>query len=206
MSNVIADISVSLDGYVTGPDADLERGLGKGGEAIHEWVFASHDSPRDREFLTAVEQATGAVIMGRRTFDFVDGPNGWNQDIGWAYDHPAAAVPPMFVVTREEPAEPRHTAGFTFILDGIESAVSRARSAAGEKDVVIMGGGETIARAIAAGLVDRLKVHLSPVLMGSGTNLFELVDDIVQLEQVDAVVTQNATHLTYAVEQRKETV
>jgi dihydrofolate reductase len=205
MSNVIADISMSLDGYVTGPGPDLEHGLGRGGEAIQQWVFASHDSPEDRAFLEQAEGSTGAVVMGRRTFDFVDGPNGWDQDINYAYDHPTPAMPPIFVVTHQVPAQTKHTQGFTFISDGIESAVSQARDTAGEKEVVIMGGGETIARAIAAGLVDMVRVHLSPVLMGAGTSLFALIDEQIQLAQVDVVVTPNATHLTYQIETRRKT-
>lgn len=205
MSNVTADISMSLDGYVTGPEPNLEYGLGRGGEAIQQWVFESHASPLDRAFLESAEETTGAVIMGRRTFDFVDGPNGWNQDIGYAYDHASPSMPPIFVITREEPRRPKHSEGFTFVTEGVESAVSEARQAAGEKDVVIMGGGETIARAISAGLVDRVRIHLSPVLMGCGTRLFELIDEKIRLTQIDAVVTPNATHLTYAVNRDRRT-
>ncbi|NDK30235.1 dihydrofolate reductase family protein [Nesterenkonia haasae] len=205
MSNVIADISMSLDGFVTGPDPDLEHGLGRGGEAVQQWVFASNESPEDRAFLEQAEGSTGAVIMGRRTFDFVDGPNGWNQDINYAYDHPTTAMPPIFVLTHHVPSQTRHTQGFTFIRDGIESAVSQAREAAVEKEVVIMGGGETIARAIAAGLVDMVRVHLSPVLMGAGTSLFALIDQQIQMTQVDVVVTPNATHLTYQIETTRKT-
>lgn len=199
MGKVAIDISMSLDGYVTGPDPNLERGLGREGEAIHEWVFASHESPADRAFLEAAESSTRAVIMGRRTFDFVDGPHGWNQDIGYAYDQPTTATPPIFVVTHEEPAQTRHKAGFRFVTDGIESAVAQAQEAAASGEVVIMGGGEAVARAIDAGVVDEVRIHLSPVLMGSGTSLFELVDKQIQLTQIDAVVTTNATHLTYRV-------
>jgi dihydrofolate reductase len=111
MSNVIADISRSLHGYVTGPGADLEHGLGRGGEAVQQGVSASHDSPEDRAFLEEAEGSTGAVVMGRRTFDFV--------------------------VTHQVPAQTRHRRGFTFISDGIESTVSQARDTAGEKEVVI---------------------------------------------------------------------
>lgn len=205
MSNVITDISMSLDGYVTGPAPDLEHGLGRGGEAIQQWVFASYDSPVDRAFLEQAEASTGAVIMGRRTFDFVDGPHGWNQDVSYAYDHPTTAMPPIFVVTHHVPAQTRLNSGFSFVTDGIESAISQASEAAGEKEVVIMGGGETISHAIAAGLVDQVRVHLSPVLMGTGTSLFELIDEPIQLTEVDAVVTDNATHLTYKVEPRRKT-
>lgn len=205
MSTVVADISMSLDGFVTGPDPDLEHGLGRGGEAIQQWVFASHDSPRDRAFLESAEESTGAVVMGRHTFDFVDGPHGWTQEISYSYDHPTASLPPIFVVTHEAPENPRHREGFTFVTDGLEAAVAQAREAAhagdasGGREVVLMGGASVIAQAISAGLVDQIRIHLASVLMGSGTRLFDLVDDKVQLVQDDAVVTPNATHLTYTI-------
>lgn len=200
MSTVVADISISLDGFVTGPDPDLEHGLGRGGEAIQQWVFASHDSPADRAFLESADTSTGAIVMGRRTFDFVDGPHGWDQDVSYAYDHPTPALPPIFVVTHTAPDRPRHQNGFTAVTDGITSAVSRARDAAGEKDAVIMGGASVIAQAISAGLVEKIRIHLSPVLMGSGTRLFHLVEEQIQLVQDDVVVTPHATHLTYTLD------
>lgn len=197
MSAVIADISMSLDGYVTGPDPDLEHGLGQGGEAIHQWVFNSHASPQDRRFLENAGEATGAVVMGRRTFDFVDGPHGWDEEVGYSYDHQTPSRPPVFVVTHAAPQRPRHTEGFTFMTDGIAAVVAAARQAAGEREVVIMGGASVIDQALTAGLVDRLRIHLSPVLMGAGTRLFGLVDECLRLTQADVVVTPHATHLTY---------
>lgn len=199
MSDVVADISMSLDGYVTGPAPDRERGLGRGGEAIQQWVFSSRDSPQDRAILEASAERPGAVIMGRNTFDFVDGPNGWNQEIGFGYDHQAPSRPPVVVVTHKAPERPRLTAGFTFVTDGIDAAVTAARDAAVGREVVIMGGASVTDQALAAGLVNRLRIHLSPVVMGSGTRLFELIDERLLLAQRDVVVTPNATHLTYEV-------
>jgi len=205
MSTVVADISMSLDGFVTGPDPDLEHGLGRGGEAIQQWVFASHVSPADRAFLESADSSTGAIIMGRRTFDFIDGPHGWDQGVSYAYDHPTPALPPIFVVTHNAPEHPRHRAGFTIVTDGIASAVSQAREAAGEKETVLMGGASVIAQAISAGLVDQIRVHLSPVLMGSGTRLFALLDRQINLVQGDVVPTPNATHLTYTIDTAQRT-
>lgn len=136
--------------------------------------------------------------MGRRTFDFVDGPNGWNDDIGYAFDHETPSQPPIFVLTHEVPEATRLT-GFTFITEGIEAAVNAARSAASNREVVIMGGAEVIDRALTAGLVDVLRVHLSPVVMGNGTKLFDLVNERILLTQSEVVVTERATHLTYHV-------
>ncbi|ROR72810.1 dihydrofolate reductase family protein [Bogoriella caseilytica] len=195
MSSVAADISMSLDGYVTGPEPDGERGLGIDGEALHGWVLNSEDSPPDRHFLEMAEHH-GAVIMGRRTFDFVDGPHGWNDDIGYAYDHDLPSRPPVFVVTHEAP-ETTRLAGFTFVTDGIAAAIEAARATAGERETVIMGGASVIDQALTAGLVDELRIHLSPVVMGNGTRLFDLIDERVLLNQHDVVVTDHATHLTY---------
>lgn len=197
MSTVSADISMSLDGYVTGPDPDLKNGLGAGGEAIQQWVFNSHDSPADRAVLENAGGSPGAVIMGRRTFDFVDGPHGWDDTTNYAYDDTETIQPPVFVVTHSVPEHTRHTQGFTFITGGILAAVKAAGDEAGNRETVIMGGADVIAQALAAGVVDELRIHLSPVLMGRGTRLFDRIDERVLLTQTDVVVTQNATHLTY---------
>lgn len=197
MGRVVVDISMSVDGYITGPNPGPEHGLGVGGEDLHRWVFHSENSPDDRQFLEAADQH-GAVIMGRRTFDFVDGPNGWDDEVSYAYDHDLPGRPPIFVVTHQAPESTRLT-GFTFITDGIGAAVEAAQQTAGERDTVIMAGADVIDQALVAGLVNDLRVHLSPVLMGAGTKLFELVTSKVSLTQSDVVVTPYATHLTYRV-------
>lgn len=200
MTSVIADITMSLDGYVTGPDPDLAHGLGRDGEAIQEWVFESHSSPQDREFLEQAGKTTGAIIMGRRTFDFVDGPHGWDENIGYAYDHEPPSRPPVFVVTHRAPEHTRLVEGLSFVTGGITAAVENARRVAENRDVNIMGGAETIDRAIRAGVVDRVRIHLSPVLMGSGTRLFDHLTEQVNLTQENVIITPHATHLTYRVD------
>lgn len=204
MSTVVADISMSLDGYVTGPEPGLEHGLGRGGEAIQQWVFQSHSSQQDRSFLEASASSTGAVVMGRRTFNFVSGPHGWDDDVDYAYDHQTPARPPVFVLTHRQPEQIGLSGDFTFITGGVESAVAAARDAAGERETVLMGGAEIIDQALCAGLVDLLRIHLSPVVMGAGTRLFELVDERLLLTQDDVVVTPYATHLTYRMNQDGE--
>jgi len=191
---VIADISVSLDGFVTGPDPDLEHGLGIGGEPIHTWAL---DPDEVDEVAIDEGMAAGAVIQGRKLFDIIDGPKGWNDEMG--YGAARAGQPQIVVVTHQAPENPRLTKGFHFETGGIEAAVERARSLAGDKPVVIMGGAEVIRSALAANLVHVLKLHLAPVLLGSGTPLFTADSPRPQLVQSKVLVSSHATHLTYTV-------
>ncbi|MGA5300464.1 dihydrofolate reductase family protein [Nucisporomicrobium flavum] len=196
MTKVVADISVSLDGFVTGPGAGPEQGLGHGGEALHTWALAG--DAVDREVLTSATDATGVVVMGRRLFDVIDGPDGWSDEMAYGAD--LAAVPPVLVVTRTPPARMRLAADrFTFVVDGIRSAVAKARAMAEDRDVVIMGGGETVRGAIDAGVVDELRLHLAPVLLGSGTPLFSGAVPR-PLRQIHVQASGHATHLTYRVD------
>ena len=199
MTNVVADISMSLDGFVTGPDPGLERGLGLGGEALHTWAIDS-DDPVDADVLRKATQASGAVVMGRRLFDIVDGPGGWNDEMGYGAGH--ATNPSFFVVTHEAPRKVRLELDFTFVTDGVAAAIEQARPAAGDKDVVVMGGGNVIAQCVDERLLDELRIHLAPVVLGSGTPLFtagprhELVQRAVR-------VSATATHLTYGIEPKR---
>jgi len=195
MTKVVADISVSLDGFVTGPDVTLEQGLGRGGEALHTWALDG--DAVDREILTTTTDATGAVIMGRRLFDIIDGPHGWTDEMAYGAD--LAAAPPVLVVTRTPPERTRLSPDrFTFVVDGIRSAVAKARTLADDRDVVIMGGGETIRGALDAGVVDELRLHLAPVLLGAGTPLFTGAV-LRPLRQIHVRASGHATHLTYRV-------
>jgi dihydrofolate reductase len=199
MTMIIADITMSLDGYVTAPDPDLEHGLGVGGDPLHRWAIES-DDPVDVEILATSTEQTGAVIMGRRLFDIIDGPLGWNEEMGYGAHH--AAVPPVFVVTHTPPASWRLGPRFRFVPDGLGAAVEQARQAAAErgddKDVVIMGGGDVVAQSIAEGLADELRLHLAPLVLGGGTPLFP-EGRIHELEQREVRVSRFATHLRYAV-------
>lgn len=194
MTTIIADITMSLDGYVTGPDANLEHGLGVDGESLHAWVESTH--PVDRAILETQTAATGAVVMGRTLFDFVDGPHGWNDEMGYGADQ--VGRPPFFVVTSRQPDSVRLGLDFSFVLDGAAAAVSAARAAAGDRDVYVMGGSATIAGCLEAGVVDELRIHLSPEILGAGTPLFETVGRHRLVQQAVAV-SPVATHLTYAV-------
>lgn len=193
---VIVDITMSLDGYVTAPGAGIKHGLGIDGEPLHEWVFAgTAEDDAIRDEMTA---RTGAVIMGRRLFDVIDGPLGWSDSIGYGADR--NAQPPVFVLTHQPPQTWRLGERFRFVTEGPHSALERARAAAGEKDVVVMGGGAVCHEFLAAGLADILNIHLAPIVLGGGTRLFPAHDaPRLRLQQVGIVSTLAAHHLSYRV-------
>jgi len=137
----VADISMSLDGFVTGPDPCPDSGLGTGGEPLHAWAVGSTDDI-DAAVLRETTEATGAVVMGRRLFDVVDGPFGWDDEMG--YGAGLAAMPPVFVVTHTIPTAVRLGARFRFVRDGVAEAIREAHGAANGLDVVVMGGAETV--------------------------------------------------------------
>ena len=193
MSTVI-DISMSLDGYVTAPGVDAQHGLGVDGEVLHLWALS--DDEVEKDLLLRTTARTGAVVMGRNLFDIVDAPNGWSEEVG--YGAGIAAEPPCFVVTHTQPESIRLVNRFTIVTDGIEAALDQARAAAGDKDVVVMGGGDVCGQVLAAGLADRLSLHVAPVVFGGGTPLFP-EGPRVDLELVDTLTTPNATHLTYRI-------
>lgn len=195
MSRVIADISMSLDGYVTAPGADPQHGLGIGGEAIHAWVLDEPRSPIDEAVLARSFDRTGAVVMGRRLYDVVDGPDGWNDEVGYGHDQDQSAAPPCYVLTHQPPAEVRLAARLRFVTGGVADAIGQARAAAGGKDVVVMGGANIIDQALAAGLADELRIHLSPLVLGSGTPLFDLAGPVT-LVQRKVTMSPRATHIT----------
>lgn len=194
MSKVVADITMSLDGYVTGPGADARHGLGDA-EELHAWV--TEQDPVDTEILERATAATGAVVMGRRLFDVVDGPDGWTEDMG--YGAQEAGTPPFFVVTHSAPQDVRleRELGlrFTFV-DDVTTAIHQARAAATDGHVVIMGGGDVIGQAIEKGLVDELHLHLAPMVLGGGTPLFRAGTRQLY-RQRDVRPSSHAVHLTY---------
>ena len=194
MPKVIADITMSLDGYVTGPGADVEHGLGDAPE-LHAWVF--EQDAVDAEILEGSTAASGAVVMGRRLFDTVDGPDGWSKEMG--YGAQQVGTPPFFVVTHSPPQHVRleQELGmrFTFVSD-LEAAIDQARIAATVGDVVIMGGGDVIGQALDKGIVDEFRVHLAPMLLGGGTPLFRS-GTRQRYRQRDVRPSANAVHIVY---------
>ena len=194
MAKVVGDISVSLDGFVTGPDPGPERGLGRGGEPLHTWALDGDAT--DAEVLADAVDATGAVILGRRLFDIVDGPHGWTDEMGYGASH--AAQPPMLVVTRNPPDTVRLGDRFSFVVDGLGSAVSKAIALAEDRDVVVMGGAAVIRGCFEQGLLDELRLHLAPVILGGGTPLWD-GNAPRRLRQLHVRVSGHATHLVYRV-------
>ena len=211
MSTVRAHISSSLEGFVAGPQQSHQEPLGVGGESLHDWVVqlavwreahgmdggaVNASTPVMEEEIAGV----GAVLMGRGMF----GPPGggpWGDDPwpGWWGEDPPYHKP-VFVVTHHE-REPLTLSDttFTFVTDGVESAAGQARQAAGGKDVLIGGGADVINQCLAAGLVDEVHLHVAPILLGSGSRLFDGVGPGVRLEQVRAVEAPGVAHLTYRV-------
>ena len=194
MGRVLLDITMSLDGFVTGPGADLTHGLGIGGEPLHDWI-TGEQTDADREAFERTSTGIGAVLMGRRTFDLIDGPQGWSAD-GFSGERPA-----IFVVASNPPSRVRLDGWFEFVPDGIRPALKLARDAAGAQDVMIMGGGHLCRQFLYAGLVDELRVHVAPIVLGDGTPLFERTTLApIRLVPRESTSTPNATHLTYDVE------
>lgn len=209
MSSVTCQISVSLDGFVAGPNQSAENPIGEGGMRLHEWAFATRgwraqhgreggEPGADSDVVDGLIQGVGAYVMGRKMFGGDSGPwdeawRGW-----WGEDPPFHA--PVFVLTHN-PREPLPMKGgttFTFVTDGIESAVEQAREAAGEQDVAIAGGASAVRQCLAAGLLDELYLHIVPIVLGAGERLLEGVGDPA-LEPIEVVASPAVTHVRYRV-------
>jgi dihydrofolate reductase len=213
MSKLRLDISVSLNGFIAGRDQSEKEPLGVGGEQLHEWVvpLAAWRKPHGLEggeinaSTPIMEEAlanVGATLMGRNMFGPpVGGPWGDHPWMGWWGDNPPFHGP-VFVLTHH-PRQPLRMQGgttFTFVTDGIRSALEQARRAAGGKDVVIAGGANAAQQYLAAGLLDEISLHVVPVLLGGGARLFDNLGDAqIKLEQVRVVEAPGVTHLKYRV-------
>jgi Dihydrofolate reductase len=200
MAKVVLDITMSLDGYVAGPDDVPGKGLGEGGERLHWWVFGGpwtyQDEERlgsatgvDREVLDEAFDAAGAVIVGRTMFD---------NSGRWGNANPFGV--PVFVVTHRGSDDPgTGEQPFVFVTDGIESALARAKTAAGDKHVGIGGGANIAQQYLKAGLVDEVQLHVAPMLLGAGKRLFDGTGR-VGLVPTRVLESPYATHLRYRVE------
>ena len=208
MSRLRCHISISLDGFVAGPNQSEENPLGEGGERLHDWVVPlaawreahGHEGGAVDESARILEESrenVGAGVMGRNMFGPIGG-GPWRDDEwkGWWGDEPPYRYP-VFILTHHprDPVEMQGGTTYHFVTDGIESALEQARDAAGGKDVMLWGGAEVANQYLAAGLLDVLELHVVPLLLGGGARLFDGVGPAVKLEQVRAVEAPGVTHL-----------
>jgi dihydrofolate reductase len=198
MGKVIAAITTSLDGYVTGPNDGPEQGLGAGGERLHYWVMggpwtyeSAHNvgamSGPDKEYFDALVANTKAGICGRGMYDAAG---------AWGGTNPFGGT--LFVLTHRTEDQPDPATGFRFVT-GFDEAMEQARAAAGDGDVSIGGGADVIRQALAVGVVDELAISTAPVILGAGKRLFEGFDRDVDLDIVAVYPSTYATHVRYAV-------
>ena len=201
MTKVLAGITTSVDGYVAGPGDGPGKGLGEGGEPLHYWVFGgawTYDAEpsgeargEDAEWLKGAMSRLGAVVGGRWTYEAADH---WGGENPWGI--------PFFIVTHR-PEEQPEGRRFTFV-SGVEEAVERAREAAGDKDVHVMGGADIIRQALEAGIIDELTIIIAPVVLGGGKRLFEGFSISLELEHLGVRQSPFATFIDYRVKRGAE--
>ncbi|MFI7617635.1 dihydrofolate reductase family protein [Nonomuraea terrae] len=191
MSKVIYDMSTSLDGFVVATGSTPEEPLGKGGERLHEWAMGGDEAAHG--LMDSAGSEAGAYICGRRTYD--------DSLRWWGADGPTGARRlPLFVVTHRSPEDAPGNSVYTFVTDGIESALRQAREVAGGQDIFVMGGPDLGRQFIRAGLVDHIGVHVVPVLFGGGKRFIDDIGDgHIGLEVVSVVDTPLATHILYRI-------
>ena len=196
MGNLVLDMSMSLDGFIAGPDDGPDNGLGVDGHRLHAWLGdGTGDDPRSYRPVGPSGEvfdelmATGAVLVGRRTFDIAG---------HWDGDHHDGV--PIFVPTHRAPDNPpTGVAAITYVTDGIESAVAQAKTAAGDRNVMLHGA-DTVQRCLQAGVLDEIEIHVVPVLLGQGRRLFDhLRADHIELELTRIVDAPGVTHLYYRI-------
>ncbi|HJP86495.1 MAG TPA: dihydrofolate reductase family protein [Gemmatimonadaceae bacterium] len=203
-------ISMSLDGYTSGPNQSVKEPLGVGGESLHDWVVAlrvwreahgqtgGEDNESTRVFQSEVANI-GATIMGRNMFG--GHPGGWDTGKPWQgwWGKKPPFHHPVFVVTHHQRAPLTMEGGttFYFVTDGIKSALEQARRAAGSKDIALAGGATICQQYLNAGFVDEMFIHQVPILLGGGERLFEGVGDLHGLELVETIATPNVTHFKF---------
>jgi dihydrofolate reductase len=198
MTSVTCQLSVSLDGYLAGPDQSLENPIGVGGMGLHEWAFGDDVADVDRGVVEHLLEGNGAYVMGRNMF--APGRGAWDPSWRgwWGEDPPYHA--PVFVLTHHA-REPLTMAGgttFTFVTDGLDAAMEQARAAAGDRDVAIAGGASTVQQALVGGHLDEVSLHVVPIILGAGARLLQDVGDL-RLEIAETIASPAATHVRYRV-------
>jgi dihydrofolate reductase len=189
-SKIILDITMSLDGFIAGPDDH--------GKPLHHWLFSGDTPGAYNDFFKLSKKSakvfdnfiktTGAIVAGRRTYDITG---------GWGGNHPFPGVP-VFVLSSHPPEKvPEGSTAFTFVSDGIKSAVRQARKAAGKKNVYVLGGASIAQQCLNAALLDEMTIHLVPVLLGGGVRLFDNLEKQIKLEQTKIIEAPGVTHLQF---------
>jgi dihydrofolate reductase len=213
MGKLTLNITMSLDGFIAGPNQTIEQPLGEGGERIHEWMYglaafrerhgqSGGETNADSDVVEESVSSTGAVLMGRRMFSGGAGP--WADDPnadGWWGDNPPFGVP-VFILTHHarETVTKQGGTTFTFVTEGVEAALAQARAAAGEKDVSVAGGANVVQQVMRAGLLDELQIHIAPLLLGDGVRLFDaLGPERPELEITRVIASPAVTHVKYRV-------
>ncbi|MDQ4026522.1 MAG: dihydrofolate reductase family protein [Actinomycetota bacterium] len=213
MGKLTLDISMSLDGFIAGPNQTLEQPLGEGGDRLHEWAYAAAswrerhgasggETDGDSEVIDESLRNTGATVMGRRMYS--GGHGEWEKDPnadGWWGENPPFRHP-VFVLTHHarEPVTKEGGTTFTFVTDGIEAALEQARAAAGDKNVAIGGGADVVQQYLNSRLLDELQIHLATVLLADGVRLFDnLATGQLGLECTRVIESPTVTHLKYRV-------
>jgi dihydrofolate reductase len=213
MTKLTLNITMSLDGYVAGPNQSVKHPLGEGGEQLHEWAFAVRTfrewhgmeggaTGPDDDIVAEYFHNVGATIMGRHMFGG-HGPWGDNPWNGWWGDNPPFHVP-VFVLTHHarEPLEMQGGTTFHFVTEGIHSALQRAKEAAGGKDITLGGGADVAQQYLKAGLIDEIDLHLVPVFLGDGARLFENTGgEQAGYERVRIINSPLVSHYKYSLKQ-----
>ncbi len=213
MTRLTLDITMSLDGFIAGPNQTVEHPLGEGGERLHEWIYglatfrerhgeSGGTRNADDDVLRESIDATGAVLMGRRMFS--GGEGRWEDDPvadGWWGDDPPFGVP-VFILTHHarETVTKQGGTSYTFVTEGIDAAVAQARAAAGNKNVAVAGGANVVQQCLRAGLLDEMQIHVAPLLLGDGVRLFDDLDAEPRALELTRVIESPAvTHVRYSV-------
>jgi dihydrofolate reductase len=190
MGKVVADMTMSLDGFIAGANIRPELPMGENGERLHKWMFGA--TGINVEIIKEIFATQGAVILGKRTFDLGEPHWGGNTPFGT----------PSFVLTTTPRDKMVSAKGgvYTFISDGVESALAKAKEAAGDKDVLVMGGAYTVQQYIKAGLIDEMRVRISPVLLGQGVRLFDHIGSAsIELDRTKVIEAPEVTHLIFRI-------
>jgi dihydrofolate reductase len=186
--STLLEMTMSLDGFIAGPNISIDNPMGDGGEPLHDWLFGAKSSA-DAEIIAEIYRTIGAVVLGRRTFDLGEGPWG---------DEPPFPVPCFVVTHRGRAPVIKSGTPMTFVADGIESALAQAKQAADNKNVIVMGGADIARQYIRARLLDEINIHIAHRVIGDGIRLFDGTGSF-DLQKVKVVESDAVTHIRFRI-------